>query len=128
MRDEPVAFRRKRNRVLQDYRYYREHFEPCEHWAPLNIEIGWCAVFKYRSYPAPEQERASAKTCGCIRYVYNRARELRSRAWRERQQRISYNASSRVLTGWKREPGTAWLTEVSCVPFSSLCGISKRLS
>src|SRR6476469_6842987 len=65
--------------------------------------------FKYRFYPTPEQERILARTFGCVRYVFNRALNLRSSAWRE-------PASSAALTEWKRNPETEWLNEVSCVP------------
>jgi putative transposase len=41
---------------------------------------------------------------------------LRSTAWRERQERISYAATDRELTRLKRQPDTAWLNEVSSVP------------
>jgi putative transposase len=55
------------------------------------------AGFQYRIYPTPEQKIALAKTFGCARYVYNwGALNLRSRAWRERQKRINYGATSPV--------------------------------
>ena len=72
--------------------------------------------FKYRFYPTPDQKRILARTFGSVRYVYNRALDLRSTAWRERNELISYNASSSALTEWKRSPETVWLNEVSSVP------------
>jgi putative transposase len=72
--------------------------------------------FQYRFYPTPEQKIALAKTFGCVRYVFNWALNLRSTAWRERQERIGYAASDRALTQLKRQPEVAWLNEVSSVP------------
>jgi putative transposase len=57
-----------------------------------------------------------AKTFGSARYVYNYALNLRSSAWRERQQRVSYGDTSSALTALKRQPETAWLNDVSCIP------------
>jgi putative transposase len=70
--------------------------------------------FEYRFYPLPEQEIALAKTFGCTRYVYNWALDLRSTAWKERQERIDYKASSAALTSLKSQ--FSWLKDVSCVP------------
>ena len=72
--------------------------------------------FHYRFYPSPEQQIALAKAFGCARYVYNWALHLRSEAWQERQERVSYNATSAALTKLKATPEVAWLNEVSCVP------------
>ena len=72
--------------------------------------------FEYRFYPTPEQKISLAKTFGCARYVYNYALNLRSRAWKERQERINYAATSTALTELKRQPEVAWLNEVSSVP------------
>src|SRR5579862_7979151 len=72
--------------------------------------------FQYRFYPTPAQKIALAKTFGCARYVYNWALNLRSSAWRERQERINYGATSAALTELKRQPEVVWLNEVSSVP------------
>jgi putative transposase len=72
--------------------------------------------FHYRFYPSPEQQIALAKAFGCARYVYNWALHLRSEAWQQRQERVSYNATSAALTKLKATPEVAWLNEVSCVP------------
>ena len=70
--------------------------------------------FEYRFYPSHEQRIALAKAFGCVRYVYNWALDLRTTAWRERQEHIGYGATSAALTDLKRD--IAWLNEVSCVP------------
>jgi putative transposase len=72
--------------------------------------------FHYRFYPTPEQKVALAKTFGCARYIYNWALNLRSTAWRERQERIDYGQTSAALTELKRQPEVAWLNKVSSVP------------
>jgi putative transposase len=72
--------------------------------------------FEYRFYPTPEQKIFLAKTFGCTRYVFNWALNLRSKAWQERQERISYAATDRALTCLKAEPETVWLNEASSVP------------
>jgi putative transposase len=72
--------------------------------------------FRYRFYPTPEQKTALARTFGCARYVYNWALNLRSAAWRERQESVNYDATAAELTELKHQPEVAWLNEVSSVP------------
>ncbi|MBB5964643.1 helix-turn-helix domain-containing protein, partial [Planomonospora venezuelensis] len=38
-------------------------------------------AYKYRFYPTPEQADELARTFGCVRYVYNKALAMRSRAY-----------------------------------------------
>jgi putative transposase len=57
-----------------------------------------------------------ARTFGSARFVYNWALRLRTDAYYQRQERISYADTSAALTTLKREPETAWLNEVSSVP------------
>jgi putative transposase len=52
----------------------------------------------------------------CARYVYNWALRLRTDAYSQRQERVSYADTSAALTVLKHEPETAWLNEVSSVP------------
>ncbi|KAB8161904.1 IS200/IS605 family element transposase accessory protein TnpB [Streptomyces sp. 3MP-14] len=73
-------------------------------------------AFRYRFYPTSEQAAELSRTFGCVRLVYNRALEERTRAWHGEQRRISYAESSAMLTEWKRTEELAFLTEVSCVP------------
>ena len=72
-------------------------------------------AYKYRCYPTPEQAEQLSQTFGCVRYVYNRALAERSRAWTQEKRRVSYVDTAKELTGWKRDPETAWLGEVSNV-------------
>jgi putative transposase len=73
-------------------------------------------AYHYRFYPTPEQALVLARTFGCVRFVYNWALRLRTDAYSERQEHISYAETSAALTALKREPETAWLNEVSSVP------------
>ncbi|MEU8117224.1 RNA-guided endonuclease TnpB family protein [Spirillospora sp. NPDC049024] len=73
-------------------------------------------AFKHRFYPTSEQAAELSRTFGCVRLVYNKALEERTRAWRAEQRRISYAQSSAALTRWKKTEELAFLTEVSCVP------------
>ncbi|MFD6390968.1 RNA-guided endonuclease InsQ/TnpB family protein [Nocardia sp. NPDC060259] len=75
--------------------------------------------YKYRFYPTVEQVEQLARTFGCVRYVYNRALTERSRAWAQEQRRISYAESDKMLTAWKRDPETGWLTEPSKGPLQA---------
>ncbi|MGI5471596.1 RNA-guided endonuclease InsQ/TnpB family protein [Streptomyces sp. CA-132043] len=73
-------------------------------------------AFKYRFYPTPEQGAELARTFGCVRKVYNMALAARTEAWSARGQRVSYHASSALLTAWKKTDELAFLNEVSSVP------------
>lgn len=76
-------------------------------------------AYKYRFYPTDEQAERLVETFGCVRYVYNRALAERSRAWSQEQRRISHADTDKMLTGWKREPETVWLTEPSKGPLQA---------
>src|SRR4029450_11787922 len=73
-------------------------------------------AFKYRFYPTPEQASELARTFGCVRLVYNKALQARTEAWTLRQERVTYNATSALLTDWKKTEELAFLNEVSSVP------------
>jgi putative transposase len=73
-------------------------------------------AFKYRFYPTNEQAAELSRTFGCVRLVYNKALEERTRAWYGEQRRVSYVQSSAALTEWKKTDDLAFLAEVSSVP------------
>ncbi len=75
--------------------------------------------YKYRFYPTGEQEQQLARTFGCVRYVYNRALAERSRAWTRERRRVSHAETDKMLTAWKRDPETEWLTEPSKGPLQA---------
>ncbi|MEU4344505.1 RNA-guided endonuclease TnpB family protein [Nocardia sp. NPDC023852] len=76
-------------------------------------------AYKYRFYPTGAQCEQLARTFGCVRYVYNRALAERSRAWTQEHRRISYAESDKMLTQWKRDLKTHWLTEPSKGPLQA---------
>ncbi len=73
-------------------------------------------AYRYRCYPTPTQAAVLARTFGCARFVYNWALRLRTDAYYERQERLSYVDLSAALTTLKQQPETSWLNEVSSVP------------
>jgi putative transposase len=73
-------------------------------------------AFRYRFYPSDEQAAELSRTFGCVRKVYNLALAARTEAWTLRQERINYNATSAMLTAWKKTDELAFLNDVSSVP------------
>jgi len=73
-------------------------------------------AFKFRFYPSDAQAAELARTFGCVRKVYNLALAARTEAWALRQERVNYNATSALLTAWKKTEELAFLNEVSSVP------------
>ncbi|MFI8455842.1 RNA-guided endonuclease InsQ/TnpB family protein [Kitasatospora sp. NPDC085464] len=73
-------------------------------------------AFKFRFYPTAVQAAELSRTFGCVRKVYNLALAARTEAWLLRGERVNYNATSAMLTGWKKTEDLAYLSEVSCVP------------
>jgi putative transposase len=73
-------------------------------------------AFKYRFYPTVAQAAELSRTFGCVRKVYNLALRARTEAWVLRRERITYNATSAMLTRWKKTEELAFLNEVSSVP------------
>jgi putative transposase len=57
-----------------------------------------------------------ARTFGCVRVVWNRTLAARHARYQAQGKGISYAESDRALTELKKEPGLAFLTEVSSVP------------
>ncbi|MGW0817700.1 RNA-guided endonuclease InsQ/TnpB family protein [Streptomyces viridiviolaceus] len=73
-------------------------------------------AFKYRFYPTDAQAAELSRTFGCVRKVYNLALAARTEAWTLRRERVSYQATSAMLTAWKKTEELAYLADVSCVP------------
>ncbi|MFD8323075.1 RNA-guided endonuclease InsQ/TnpB family protein [Kitasatospora purpeofusca] len=73
-------------------------------------------AFKYRFYPTDAQAAELSRTFGCVRKVYNMALAARTEAWALCREMVGYNATSAMLTGWKRTEELAYLNEVSSVP------------
>jgi putative transposase len=82
-------------------------------------------TYKLRAYPTPRQQRRLAREFGAARWVYNRGLETISRAWRERQERITWVDVSRQLTRLKQAE-VPWLREVSsCILTQSLRNLDR---
>jgi putative transposase len=73
--------------------------------------VAICA-YRFRAYPTPRQQRRLAREFGAARWVYNRGLETISRAWRERQERVTGVDFSRQVTKLKQAE-VPWLKEVS---------------
>ncbi|MEU0519295.1 transposase, partial [Streptosporangium sp. NPDC006007] len=73
-------------------------------------------AYKYRFHPTSEQACELARTFGCARLVYNKALEMRTRAYTLEGRKVSYVQSSAALTEWKKTADLAFLNEVSSVP------------
>ena len=56
------------------------------------------------------------RTFGCVRVVWNRTLAERHARWHRERLGTSYAETDRALTAMKKEPGLAFLNEVSCVP------------
>jgi putative transposase len=77
-------------------------------------------AYRYRFYPTPDHAATLARTFGCARYVYNWALQLRTEAYQERKEHLSYQETSAALTILKQQPDAAWLTEVASVPLQQV--------
>jgi hypothetical protein len=73
--------------------------------------VAICA-YRFRAYPTTRQRRRLAREFGAARWAYNRGLETISRAWRERQERMTGVDFSRQLTKLKQAE-VPWLKEVS---------------
>ncbi|MER7693479.1 RNA-guided endonuclease TnpB family protein [Streptomyces sp. NPDC097610] len=72
-------------------------------------------AYRYRFCPTDAQAAELSRTFGCVRKVYNMALAARTEAW-ARQERVSYNQTSAMLTAWKKTEALAYLNDVSSVP------------
>ena len=69
-------------------------------------------AYKYRIYPTEEQKVMLAKTFGCCRYVYNWARSLKEKAYKEGGENIGkFDMMGRVRN--ELHETAPWLAEVS---------------
>ncbi len=73
-------------------------------------------AYRYRFYPNQEQRIQLAQTFGCTRFVYNWGLRLRTDAYYQHQQKMSYKETSNQLTSLKKSPEFSWLKDVTAVP------------
>ena len=73
-------------------------------------------AYRCRAYPDADQQQVLNRTYGCVRVVWNRTLAERHRLWHGEGKSLSYAASDAALTVMKKDPGLAFLNEVSSVP------------
>ena len=73
-------------------------------------------AYRCRAYPDAEQQAVLNRTFGCVRVVWNRTLAERHARWHRERQGTSYAETDRALTAMKKDPGLAFLNEVSSVP------------
>ncbi len=73
-------------------------------------------AYKCRAYPDETQQQQLSRTFGCVRLVWNRTLAARHARWHHERIGTSYAQTDRALTEMKKDPGLAFLNEVSSVP------------
>lgn len=73
-------------------------------------------AYKYRFYPTLEQAQELERTWGCVRVVYNKALNVRTRAWYDHHESVDYVDTAKMLTRWRNSEDLGFLSEVSVVP------------
>ena len=73
-------------------------------------------AYRCRAYPDEVQQQMLARTFGCVRVVWNRTLAARHARYAAERKSTSYAESDRALTAMKKDPGLAFLNEVSWVP------------
>jgi Helix-turn-helix domain len=73
-------------------------------------------AYRCRAYPDEAQQQVLARTFGCVRVVWNRTLAARYQRYATEHRATSYAQTDRALTAMKKDPGLAWLNEVSSVP------------
>lgn len=69
-------------------------------------------AYRIRCYPNGAQRRLLAAWFGSVRWLWNVALEMRSRAWKDRRESLTGIDISRQITVLKRCPEFAWLAKV----------------
>jgi putative transposase len=73
-------------------------------------------AYRCRAYPDQAQQVMLNRTFGCVRVVWNRTLAARQARYAADGTGTSYAQADRALTAMKKDPGLAFLSEVSCVP------------
>jgi putative transposase len=66
-------------------------------------------TFKFALKTNSAQERRLGQFAGSCRYAWNRVLALQKERLEAKEKILSYPESSRLVTGWKADPKTAWL-------------------
>jgi putative transposase len=73
-------------------------------------------AYRCRAYPDAAQQAALNRTFGCVRVVWNRTLATRRARSAAEGKGTSYTETDQALTVMKKDPGLAFLNEVSSVP------------
>jgi putative transposase len=73
-------------------------------------------AYRCRAYPDQTQQYTLARMFGCVRVVWNRTLAARQARYTAEGKGTSYAETDRALTFMKKDPGLAFLNEVSSVP------------
>jgi putative transposase len=73
-------------------------------------------AYRCRAYPDEAQQHMLARTFGCVRVVWNRTLATRRARSAAEGKGTSYTETDQALTVMKKDPGLAFLNEVSSVP------------
>jgi putative transposase len=69
-------------------------------------------AFRYEFKPTGEQEHQMRRFAGCARFVFNRALAVQHQERSQAGRKLSgYATLCRMLTAWRKDPETAWLSE-----------------
>ena len=82
--------------------------------------------YRYRIYPAPDQQRALARAFGCARVVYNDCLRLREACHAAGEKISDTEVQRRVVTLAKLTSERAWLSEVASVALVQACRDARR--
>jgi putative transposase len=77
-------------------------------------------AYRCRAYPDPAQQAILKRTFGCVRVVWNTTLAQRRQLWHSHGRSLPYAASDAMLTAMKKDPGLAFLNEVSSVPLQQV--------
>jgi transposase len=85
-------------------------------------------AYRCRAYPdyTQQQQQVLARTFGCVRLVWNRTLAARHALWQAERISTCYAQTDAALTQMKRDPGLAFLAEVSSVPLQQALGHQHR--
>jgi putative transposase len=73
-------------------------------------------AYRCRAYPDPAQQAVLNRTLGCVRVVWNRTLAARQQRYATEGTATPYAQTDRALTAMKKDPGLAFLNQVSSVP------------
>jgi putative transposase len=73
-------------------------------------------AYRCRAYPDQAQQAVLNRTFGCVRVVWNQTLAARQHRYATDRAATSYAQTDRALTAMKKDPGLAFLNQVSSVP------------